>query len=148
MWYLSASCFLFNNNQIYIAQVFQCFVGEENPIKVLDLNGKIIKGFDKFYHDPEERIYLLETYYDTNLSKIYIIDGGRNKAKSYDFKENKIYRIYDGKPNKFAEFHNLVIKKNGDKVKIMGYGEDSFIIWDFHLGEFKIYKDKRYIKIV
>ena len=133
--YAGASCFTLENNQIYICQAYKCFQRGEFPIKVLDFNGKIIKEFDKYKSSSDIPCYL-DTFYDTKYSKIYIISGGIDKIKSYDFEDNKLYHIYVNTTNeRYSEFHNLVVKKYGEKIKLIGYDCFSILIWDFHLGD-------------
>ena len=79
--FLYSACFLKdNNNQIYIitGNIF---------IKVYDLKGNIIKVIS----EPNERSYIIDSYYDEKLEKNFIITGNEDQVKSINYYYNIVY---------------------------------------------------------
>ena len=60
--------------------------------------------------------------------------ANKGNVKSYDYKENKIYRIYDNKDNRN---HNSVIVTNNEGIiKLIESSATGRIrIWNFHTGQ-------------
>ena len=98
-------------------------------IKVLDFNKeeiKEIKGSNK-------NAFFIDTYYDINLSKIYIITGNLGCVMSYDYYNNTVYHKYLDDNN---QYHNSVlINSNDDIIKLIDSCVDGIVrIWSFHSG--------------
>jgi len=132
---LSLSCFLNDKNQIYI------ITGNINygPIKVFDLKGKMVKQI--LY----EHVVFIDTYYDDKQSKIFILIANETKAISFDFNQNKIYRIYEDKEYnerllglsiEVKNYIYLTINKRDNKeeelIELCNNG--NIRIWNFHTG--------------
>ena len=81
---LFSACFLNDNDKIYIITSNV----DEEPIKIFDLNGKIVKKINNYC------VHFIDTYYDINNSKIYILTCNKDCIKSYDYINNKEYHIY------------------------------------------------------
>ena len=106
--YLYSATFLYDNNNIYIITINHAKnyyynnnfffynkynynqLGVSEGIKIFDLNGNKIN----YICDSYDNAYYIDTYYDNNLKKLYIITGNIDSVKSYDYHENKVYHIY------------------------------------------------------
>ena len=88
--YLYSSCFLNQNNQIYIitSNYKEKLFGKTEPIKIFNLNGKFINEIN----NSNEQTFFIDTYYDNILSKNYIIVGNYNFSQSYDFDRKNVYQ--------------------------------------------------------
>ena len=125
--FLFSVCFIVENNQTYImtGNIF---------IKVYDLKGKIIKELK----EPNDKTYVIEPYYDKNLSKIFIITGNEDHVKSFDYTNNaKLYHKYyhgdDEEEN--IPHYGLIICNSENCTKLIETGMDGYIrIWNFHTG--------------
>ena len=127
---LYSACFLSYNNEINIVSSNSTFNAE--PIKVFDLKGKKIK----IIKNSKDSVYFIDTYYDNNLSKIYLLIGSQGYVSSFDYIENKFYKIYRDNNN---ECHDCIIihDKNKDGIiKLIESSKDGIIrIFDFNSGE-------------
>ena len=89
----------------------------------------------KEINDSNDHCFLIDTLYDNNCSKNFIIPGNLGYLKSYDFDNNKLYHKYYNNENikKMALF-SAVINKNENLIKLIDSCRDGFIrIWNFHL---------------
>jgi hypothetical protein len=113
---LYSACFLNdnNNNQIYIltSNGNDQSINYE-PIKIYDLNGKKIKEIN----NSNEKTHFIDTYYDNNLSKYYIITGNDGYIKSYDYNNNKLYHKYLDNDNSLNL--NIIINDNNKNIKLI-----------------------------
>jgi WD40 repeat protein len=125
---LYSACLL-NDKQNYIITSNYSIELNSEPIKVFDFRGNKIKEID----GSNEDILYIDSYYDKNLSKSYIITGNINYVKSYDFIQNKLYFKYCDNSN---TSHNSIIIKNDEYiVKLIESSYDGNIrIWNFHSG--------------
>lgn len=125
------SCFLDVNNIGYICLGY-CNLSPE-IMEILDLNGKKIKLInDSKYED--ERIYYIIGYYDTKISKNFILTGNYGYIKSYDYEQNKIYLVYKDEDKGYTNY-NLIIYKKAEIIEIIAIGKGNIRIWDFHRGD-------------
>ena len=142
---LLSACFLNKNNNIYI------FISTSNltqnsisgPIKIFDLNGQKIYEIN----NSNENTLFIDSYYDTLLSKYYIVTGNINFAQSYDLKQNDIYRRY----NDHSKYNNfsIIVKDFEGVIKLIQSCTDGYIrIFNFHssllLNKIKIGNQKFY----
>ena len=126
--FLFSACFIIDNNQTYImtGNVF---------IRVYDLKGKIIKELK----EPNDTTYVIESYYDKNLSKNFIITGNEDHVKSFDYNNNaKLYHNYycgeDGEEENIPHY-GLIIYNSENFTKLIETSMDGYIrIWNFHTG--------------
>ena len=92
MYNLFSACFLNTNNAIFI--LFgpnKRFTKKKyEHIQIYDLEGNKKTGI----FDSSECNYFIDTFYDNKLSKYFIISGSNGKAISYDYNQNKLYKIY------------------------------------------------------
>ena len=87
---LYSACFLKNNKNLYIV-TSNAYKDEENePIKIFDLKGNKIKQIES-----NKYIYSIDTFYDEDKSKDYIIAGCRGCIESYIFDEGIKYKTYE-----------------------------------------------------
>ena len=134
---LSSACFLKNNNQecLIVTSNSNYTVGTEK-IKIFNLKGEIIK---KIKNSNEDTLYI-DTYYEKEQSKTYIIVCIKNYIKSYDYDDNKLYQKYSEKKDGH-HYSAFVIKTDGIVKLIESCIIDGCIrIWNFHHGNilFKI----------
>ena len=128
-----SSCFLKENNQIYIV-TSNCGVytnGNPNnePIKIFDLKGNKIKEIN----NSNDNTTFIDIYYDDKNKKKYILTGNRGYNKSYNYDENNIYNIYYDKKN--YENYSLVINYRNDIVELINSGCHGYThIWNFDTG--------------
>ena len=129
--FLDSSCFLNDNNNIYIITSNVNYLNSE-LLKVFDLQGNKIKEIN----ESNDVTVFLDSYYDSKTNKNYIISGNYDYVKSYDFQNNKIYHKYsDGDNNKSHD--SIIINIDEDIVKLICTTEDGFIrVWNFHTGVF------------
>ena len=126
-----SSCFLNYKNNIYIIVSNNNNYLNYQPIKVFDLKGKEQKQIN----DSKDKTVFIDSYYDINSEKCYIISGGRGFIKSYDFHENKEYHRYSNKKN-ISIHMSIVIHKRNDIIELIESSNDGYIrIWNFHTGE-------------
>ena len=134
--FLYSACFLQNDNDIFIItsngknlQSYQTNEIFEN-MKLYNLKGEFIKEIN----ETNDSTYFIDSYYDDNLSKIFIVTGNYNYVKSYDFDNNKLYHKYFENNNGIHP--SVIINKIGEKIKLIESCEDGNIrIWGFHSGQ-------------
>ena len=134
--FLYSACFLQNDNDIFIItsngknlQSYQTNEIFEN-MKLYNLKGEFIKEIN----DTNDSTYFIDSYYDDNLAKIFIVTGNYNYVKSYDFDNNKLYHKYFENNNGIHP--SVIINKIGEKIKLIESCEDGNIrIWGFHSGQ-------------
>ena len=128
--FLYSSCFLNDNNNIYIIASNCCWVGISEPIKIFDLKGNKIKEIN----NSKDKTFFIYTYIDIKSNKKYILTGNRGCVKSYNFISNNIYKIYCDNDNKVHDF--VMVYDLGEDLKVIDACEDGFIrMWNFHSGK-------------
>lgn len=122
-----SACFLINEMDNFIITC-NCFLYN---IIVIDFEGNKIKEFP----DSSNYTIFIDTYFDIQKNKYYIITGNKNNVKSYDFNTNNLYYTYE---DKFSSHHrSVIINNNNDDeiIKIIFPSEEGFIsIFNFHSG--------------
>ena len=88
--FLFSGCFLNENNSNYIVSNNFNLRDNLEPIKIFDFAGKKIKEIN----DSKDITFFIDSFYDKNLNKNYIITCNKNYIKSYDYINNKIYHKY------------------------------------------------------
>jgi len=127
--FLDSACFLNDNNQNYIITNNSSYNGSEY-IKIYDFKGNKIKEIK----NSKNRTFFIDTYYDKKLYKNYIITGNFGNCKSYNYKKNKIYKIYND--NDCNCHDSIIINDKEEIIKLIESSEDGNIrIWNFHSGE-------------
>jgi len=124
---LYSACFLNKNNEYYI--ITSNCNHEENCelIKVFDFKGYKVKELN----DSNDKTCIIETYYDNNNLKNYIITGNNNNVKSFDYEDNMLYNVYYDEDN--GSHRSIIMFKNDNIVKLMESSKDGNIrIWNFH----------------
>jgi WD40 repeat protein len=94
---------------------------------------KIIKELK----EPNDTTYVIEPYYDKNLSKIFIITGNEDHVKSFDYNNNaKLYHKYaENDEEENIPHYGLIVYNNENYTKLIETGMDGYIrIWNFHTG--------------
>ena len=129
---LFSACFLNNKNTIFIlfGPNKRKTKKKYEPIQVYDLEGnKITQIFDSNDYN-----YFIDTFYDNKLSKYFIISGSNGKVLSYDYNQNKLYKIY--KQNENSNIHShIIININEENIRLIEASFCCYIyIWDFHSG--------------
>ena len=128
--YLNSACFLKDNNEIYIvtSNFYYCTF---ESIKIFDLKGnKIIE-----IKESNDKTYFIDTFYDKNLCKNFIIASNIGYIKSYDYNENKIYHKYED--NNIRLHYSFIIHSNKEDIieLIESCSDGNIRIWNFHTGE-------------
>ena len=129
--YLYSACFLNDNNNIYIITSNCNKYGQKcESIKVYDLYGKKIKEIN----ESNSYTHFIDTYYDNQLSTVFIMTGNKGFIKAHDYNKNKIYHKYYDNYNK--NHYSITINNSNEIVKIIDSCMDGFIrIWNFHTGK-------------
>ena len=127
-----SSCFLNNNNKLFIVSSNDYYPDVPGPIKVFNLEGILIK----IIKNSKERTFFIDTFYDNKAYKNYIFTGNKNFIKSYDYDRNRLFHIYN---DNSLEFHCSIIiyQDNNEAVtKLIESSNDGNIrIWNFHTGD-------------
>ena len=101
-------------------------------IKVFNFSGNKIKEIS----NSNEQTFFINTYYDKLLHENYIITANVDFVKSYDYRNNKVYKKYEDKNhNLYKNQHiSLLIDCYDEKlIKLIESSNDGYIrIWDFH----------------
>ena len=128
--FLYSACFIEDNNQNFIITSNCTWKGESEPLKVYDFSGNKIKEIK----NNKDKVSFIDTYYDSKLSKSYIITGNEGHVKSYNYNSGNMYKIYCD--NDKSE-HDCVIINNFENVtKLIESSDDGNIrIWNFHTGK-------------
>ena len=126
---LGCSCFLKDNNQIYIITSCRNNKSESRPIKVFDFNGNKIKEIN----GSKEGALYIDTYYDCNLSNNYIISCNLNHVKSYNYIKNELYHVYSDTNNKELYCYTIIHKNNVINLISSCY-DGNIRIFNFHSG--------------
>ena len=122
--YLHSACFLNINNQKYIiaSNKFQDF---PESIKVFNFKGEEIKRMS----NSNESTVFVDSYYDFQISKNFIIQCTVNGSKSYDYDKNEIYKSYYDRNCP----QNAIINKKEEMTELIESNSDGCIrIWNFH----------------
>ena len=132
-----SSCFINDNNNIYIITSNCTLFKSSYPLKIFDLQGNLIREIKK----SEEKTYYIDIYFDQINYKYYIITVNKENLKSYDYEKNEFYKKYQKKKSEnkkliFDDYHyNYVINVSKNITQLIESGDDGFIrIWNFHNG--------------
>ena len=129
-----SSCFLKENNQIYIvtSNYNENFHGNNvcESIKIYNLNGNQIKEINNSKYDT----FFIDVYYEVYNNNKYIITGNKRFIKSYDYDKNETFNIYIDNQN--SEIISLDINDRKENIKLISSGRGGYIkIWNFISGE-------------
>ena len=130
-----------NEGDIYSA----CFYGEKNvnyvvtsnsnweqicePLKIYDFQGNKIKEINY----SSDNTFFLDCFYDNDLSNYFFITGNFSYVKSYDYKNNQLYNLYN--ENDFKCHLSFIIQKSENIFKLIESSTDGNVrIWNFHTG--------------
>ena len=124
-----SACFINENNSIFIVASNEPHnIFEET--KVFDLNGNKYKEI----YNYDDLTRYIDSYYDKNLSKNFIVTGNVSYPRSYDYNSSKLYHKYADDNNK--EQYYIFIFDKDDVLELIESSQDQFIrIWDFHSGK-------------
>ena len=135
--WIDSSCFLSDNNQLYILTSNRNTAGinselEADKIKVYDFSGNKIKEIN----DSNDETYYIDTYFDKQLSINFIITGNDSYLTSYNFNDNILYNQYFDNKNDNNIYTSLFINYYEERVNLITSNFDGIIrIWDFYSGE-------------
>ena len=134
---LFSGSFLEDKNQNLIITSNLNWRNNPEPIKIFDFNANKIK---EIKNSGESTIFI-DSYYDQNSSKNYIMASYKDYVKSYDYDNNKLYHKYcDEDMNKTIEnpnpsHNNIIIINDENIIKLIESCTDFYIrIWNFHSG--------------
>ena len=126
---LLSACLLINDNQINVISSNDFWAGGSEPLKVFDLDKKIVKEIT----NSNKQTYYIDSYYDEQFKTDYIITGNRGCVISYDFNKNQIYHKYCD--NDSRAHCSIAINSNDDTIKLVESCDDGNLrIWNFHTG--------------
>ena len=136
-----SACFLNSNSQNFI--ITSSYLYYHNlydsddmyeHIKVFDFKGNLITKIN----DSNEDTIFVDSYYDKNLLKIFIITGNNGYVKSYDFYANKLYHKYE-QSNILDDnygFNSIIINYKDNIIKLISIQlNGNILMWNFHSGE-------------
>ena len=138
--------FLIENKNIYIVTAIkhEYFDDIFIPIRVIDLNGRLIK---EIKNSDNKDIYYIDSFYDDKLFKNFIIISLLGMLISYDYNKNEIYHKYiDDSNNKI--YKKFIIRNNEENMtELISSSYDGNIrIWNFHSSDLisviKVHKAK------
>ena len=130
-----SSCFLMFENNNYIISSNYCRIYQQ--LKIFDFKGNLIKEIDEI----KKKTIFIDTFYNKQDSKTYILTGNNGFITSFDYNENKIKHIYDDKTDK--EDHSKIIvwpleyndNNKNEIYKLIETCDDGFIrVWNFDTG--------------
>jgi len=134
---LFSGSFLEDKNQNLIITSNLNWRNNPEPIKIFDFNANKIK---EIKNSGESTIFI-DSYYEQNSSKNYIMASYKDYVKSYDYDNNKLYHKYcDEDMNKTIEnpnpsHNNIIIINDENIIKLIESCTDFYIrIWNFHSG--------------
>ena len=134
---LFSGSFLEDKNQNLIITSNLNWQNNPEPIKIIDFNAKKIKEIE----NSGESTIFIDSYYDDNSSKNYILASYKDYVKSYNYDNNKLYlKYYDQDMNKTFEnpnpcHSNIIIISDENIIKLIEACSDFYIrIWNFHSG--------------
>ena len=99
---------------------------------ILNLYGTNIESIKQ-----DDAIMYIDCYYNKKNSKNYIILMYSNEIQSYDYKNKKIYNVYNRsyiKDNFNVEYINIIINDNDELIKIIASNYQVIEIWNFDTG--------------
>ena len=125
------SCFLSNNKESYI--ITNNFISlQTSSFKTFDFKGNFIKKMNC----DVNKIYFLDSFYDEENGKNYIITGNSDYAISYDFSENKEYHKYFNIKFANQDCRSIVLYRTEGILKLIRANDNGAItFWNFHSGE-------------
>ena len=130
-----SACLLFDNNHHFIisSNFNHYFIPEK--CKVFDFKGNKIEEIIE-PNNINDFIYFMDSYYDRQLNKNYIITCNVGYIKSYDYKLHKIYHIYYDNEDEDNIHSSAIIYKKEEMVKLIDSSYDGNIrIRNFHSGQ-------------
>jgi len=128
--FLFSSCFLYQNNDIYIITSNFNYKGNSDPIKIFNFNKQKINEIK----NSNEKTYFIDTFYDNISSKKFIITGNLNFSQSYEYENNNIYYKYNDNNSGYG-INSIIITNNKGIIKLIESSEDGIIrIFNFHSG--------------
>ena len=128
--FVYSACFLMDNNQILIVASHYSKKCSEY-IKIYDLNGNKKK---EIYESDDETCFI-DSFYDTKMSKNYIITGIYKSVKSFDYKNNRLYYEYKDKQNCHTNHTCIIIDQKDNIIRLIESSSGGYIrIWDFYTG--------------
>ena len=98
--------------------------------KIWDFDGKFLRDFGVNILST----YFINSFYEYNEGKYYILNANSSDVKSYDFKTGKLYKEYKGTPE-IWHMSALVIEVNNIMELIESDGNGNIRIWNFHTAE-------------
>jgi len=122
-------CFLKDNTKINIAIRFI----NEQFIRLYDISGKKIKDIKGVIKDD---FSYLESYYDQNQKKSYIIISSKENIKSYDYEQNIVYKKYISFDKQLIQYNysNINIYDKDGITNLLASNSIGIRIWNFHSG--------------
>lgn len=116
-----------NSNKLYIITSSK---DKEELIKVWDFNGSLAKDIND---SNDNMTGFIDSFYDQNNNKDYIISGNEGYLKSFDFKENKLYKKYQNE--NYSKHFSALINYFNNKINLVSCSDfGDLCYWDFNSG--------------
>ena len=130
---LHSACFL-NDNESYYILTSNCsqhpFYINFDPIKLFDFNGVKVKEIK----NSNDKTFYMDTYYDNEMKKNFIITCNFNYMKSFDYEKNELYHKYYEKDD--GAHYTFIIHNIENNINIIESSNNGIVrIWNFHSGE-------------
>jgi WD40 repeat protein len=108
---------------------------DEENIRVWDFRGNKLKEIN----NSKERTGFIDNYYSSKNDKYYIIIANYGNIKSFDFKSNELYKIYEDNSEEKNDHCNFVIYNKDEVLNncliLIDSCYDGYIrLWDFDKG--------------
>lgn len=134
--YLYSACFLQKDDNIYIIStngIENNFMNSE-PIKIFDFFGKNVKVLE----NENNNSYYIETYYNKNNNKIFILIGRFGYIEAYDYNQNKSLKKYEAAREDNFHFKKrkiIISEQNNGNTFLIGLDKKFIEIWNFETGD-------------
>ena len=130
-------CFINKNNNINILTINKDYSQNGNfkffnTFNILNLYGTNIENIKQ-----DDVIMYIDCYYNKKNSKNYVILCYSDEIQSYDYKNKKIYNVYNRSEidnDYIGEYINIIINDNDELIKIIASNYHFIEIWNFDTG--------------
>jgi WD40 repeat protein len=135
--YLNSACFINDYDNIFFLTCNFKYRSIPDLIKVYNCNGDLVRQIN----NSNCNTVFIDTYYDKNLGKNYIVTGNYECIKSYDYDNNLLYKIYcdkqyydDSNKKEVYGYHDSIkFDDKGEIIKLVdSSGKGRIRIWEFH----------------
>ena len=132
--HLRSACLFFDKEEKYFLSSNDVYKDFSEFIKIYDFKGNHVNTVP----NSDDRTAFMDTFYDNETKKNYIITGNTNYVKSYFYINSinnfQLYKIYNDNDKYFHD--SIVIYYNEGLLKMIESSEGGILrIWNFNSGE-------------